>query len=159
VALTASDDEEVRTRASAAGCDMHVVKPVNGRLLVSIVHAALDGLAPISRVEFAESQASGPGDVVVQVEPFMADLVPEYVREKRRQVRELRLLLDAGDLRQVQRIAHDLKGTGTAYGIPDVTRLGRELEAAGQRADAAAASALVEELDTLLAGVQRRLGA
>ena len=89
----------------------------------------------------------------------MADLVPEYVTEKRRQVRDLRRLLLASDLSQLRRVAHDLKGTGTAYGIPEVTRLGKALESAGQQGDAAAAAALVDELDELLARVQERLGA
>ena len=89
----------------------------------------------------------------------MADLVPEYVIEKRRQIRDLRRLVHASDLSQVRRVAHDLKGTGTAYGIPEVTRLGRALESAGQQGDTATAAALADELDELLARVQEKLGA
>ena len=63
------------------------------------------------------------------------------------------------DLSHVRRVAHELKGTGAAYGIPEVTRLGGALESAEKNGDAAAAAALVDELDDLLARVQEKLGA
>ena len=37
VALTASEDDDARTRAAAAGCTMHVVKPVTAGALRSAV--------------------------------------------------------------------------------------------------------------------------
>jgi CheY-like chemotaxis protein len=160
VALTASDDDEARTRAVAAGCTMHVAKPVTAGVLQSIVEFALqhDGGSQATAEGIALA-AIPAADVQVEVEPFMADLVPAYVTEKRRQVRHLKRLVHASDLSQLRRVAHDLKGTGTAYGIPEVTRLGSALESAGQQGDAAAAAALVDELDELLARVQQKLGA
>jgi CheY-like chemotaxis protein/HPt (histidine-containing phosphotransfer) domain-containing protein len=159
VALTASEDDDVRARAAAAGCDLHVVKPVDARLLLSIVEAALDGDGPAAVVRDDQLPAGDSAEPLLQVEPFMADLVPEYVREKRRQVRDLRRLLETGDLDGVRRVAHDLKGTGAAYGIPDVTRLGRALESASRRSDVPGAAVIVEELDALLVRVQQQLGA
>ena len=160
VALTASEDDDARVRAAAAGCTMHVVKPVTAAVLRSVVELALQNAqGPPAAADGAPVPATPASDVHVEVEPFMADLVPEYVTQKRRQVRDLRRLVLASDLTQVRRVAHDLKGTGTAYGIPDVTRLGRALESAGQQGDAAAAAALVDELDELLARVQEKLGA
>ena len=139
---------------------MHVVKPVTAAVLRSVVELALQNAqGPPAAADGAPVPATPASDVHVEVEPFMADLVPEYVTQKRRQVRDLRRLVLASDLTQVRRVAHDLKGTGTAYGIPDVTRLGRALESAGQQGDAAAAAALVDELDELLARVQEKLGA
>ena len=58
----------------------------------------------------------------------------------------------------LKQIAHNIKGTGSSYGIPDVTRLGRALETAGQQGDAPGVSSLIEELDALLARVQVQLG-
>lgn len=160
VALTASEDDDARMRAAAAGCTMHVVKPVTAGVLQSVVDFALQHAHGSPATADGMTLAATAGaDVHVEVEPFMADLVPEYVTEKRRQVRDLRRLVLASDLSELRRVAHDLKGTGTAYGIPEVTRLGRALESAGQQGDAAAAAALVDELDELLARVQEKLGA
>ena len=160
IALTASEDDEARTRAAAAGCTSHVVKPVTARVLHSIVASALhqaDG-SPAA-VETVAPSAHSHADVRVEVEPFMADLIPEYVTEKRRQVRDLKRSMASRDLSHVRRVAHELKGTGAAYGIPEVTRLGGALESAEKNGDAAAAAALVDELDDLLARVQEKLGA
>jgi len=160
VALTASEDEDARVRAAAAGCTTHVVKPVTGRILQSVVASALQlpALSPTSPDTVTPAPASRE-DVLIEVDPFMADLVPEYVTEKRRQVRDLKRSMASSDLSHVSRVAHELKGTGAAYGIPEVTRLGGALESAGHDGDAAAAAALVDELDDLLARVQEKLGA
>lgn len=161
VALTASEDDEARTRAAAAGCTSHVVKPVTARALQSVVASALQQVDGSQAPSGAATPATKEvrEDVHVEVEPFMADLIPEYLTEKRRQVRDLKRSMAASDLSHVRRVAHELKGTGAAYGIPEVTRLGGALESAGRNGDAAAAAALVDELDDLLARVQEKLGA
>ena len=156
VALTGAEGQEARDRALAAGCTTHLPKPVRLATLFSTVEAAMrQGAQP--SVE-PEAPAAQPRAVALEIDPLLADLVPGYVREKRRQMADLRRLVTEGDMDRLKRIAHDIKGTGAAYGIPDVTRLGRALETAGQQGDAALASSLVDELDTLLARVQVQLG-
>ena len=114
--------------------------------------------APAVAVEAGQNGAPGDAAVHLEIDPLLADLVPGYVREKRRQIGDLRRLIADHDMDRVKRIAHDIKGTGSAYGIPDVTRLGRALETAGQQRDEGGAAVLVEELDVLLARVQQQLG-
>ena len=155
VALTGVEGSEVRARAAAAGCTMHLMKPVRLATLFSTVEAAMrQAIQPVQAPEPEPSQAN----VLLEIDPLLADLVPDYVREKRRQMGDLRRLVGDHDLDRVKRLAHDIKGTGTAYGIPDVTRLGRALETAAQHGDESRAAALVEELDALLARVQEQLG-
>jgi len=162
VAITGNESTESRERAVAAGCTLHLMKPVRLATLFSTVEAAVRQSAqpavpePGAGVMVARSAPDQP--VHLEIDPLLADLVPGYVREKRRQVGDLRRLIGEHDMDRVRRIAHDIKGTGTAYGIPDVTRIGRALEAAGQQGDAGSAALLVEELDTLLARVQQQLG-
>ena len=156
VALTGADGEDARDRARAAGCTMHLVKPVRRATLLSAVDTAMhQGAEPVVEPEPPEEP---PASVTLDIDPFLADLVPGYVREQRRQMADLRRLVTDGDMDRLKRIAHNLKGTGASYGIPDVTRLGRALEAAGQQGDALVVSALIEELDALLARVQVQLG-
>ncbi len=156
VALTGADGQEARDRARAAGCTMHLVKPVRLATLLSAVDVALrQGAQPV--VE-PEAPVEPPASVTLDIDPVLADLVPGYVREKRRQMADLRRLVTDGDMDRLKRIAHNIKGTGASYGIPDVTRLGRALETAGQQGDAPMVSSLIEELDALLARVQVQLG-
>ena len=156
VALTGADGEDARDRARAAGCTMHLVKPVRRATLLSAVDTAMhQGAEPVVEPEPPEEP---PASVTLDIDPFLADLVPGYVREQRRQMADLRRLVTDGDMDRLKRIAHNLKGTGASYGIPDVTRLGRALETAGQQGDAPMVSSLIEELDALLARVQVQLG-
>jgi len=152
VALTGADGKDARDRARAAGCTMHLVKPVGLATLLSAVDAAMrHGAEPVVEPEPLAS-------VTLDIDPVLADLVPGYVREQRRQMADLRRLVTDGDMDRLKRIAHNLKGTGASYGIPDVTRLGRALETAGEQGDAPELSSLIEELDALLARVQVQLG-
>ncbi|MFN7916146.1 MAG: response regulator [Vicinamibacterales bacterium] len=160
VAVTGNEETESRERATAAGCTMHLMKPVRLATLFSTVEAAMrqtaDALVP--QGEGLPSGVAAEAPVHLDIDPLLADLVPGYVREKRRQIGDLRRLIAEHDMDRVKRIAHDIKGTGSAYGIPDVTRLGRALETAGQQRDEGGAAGLVEELDALLARVQQQLG-
>ncbi len=150
------DVDSAHDRAVAAGCTMHLAKPVRLATLFSTVEAAMrQGAQPVVEPERPEPSLA---PVLLDIDPLLADLVPGYIREKRRQMADLRRLVTEGDMDRLKRIAHDIKGTGAAYGVPDVTRLGRALETAGQQGDASLASSLVEELDTLLARVQVQLG-
>lgn len=156
VALTGDDRQDARDRARAAGCTMHLVKPVRLATLLSAVDAAMRQAAP--PVVEPEPPVGPPPSVTLDIDPMLADLVPGYVREKRRQMADLRRLVTDGDMDSLKQIAHNIKGTGASYGIPDVTRLGRAIETAGQQGDAPVASSLIEELDALLARVQVQLG-
>jgi D-tyrosyl-tRNA(Tyr) deacylase len=73
-------------------------------------------------------------------------LVPAYLEQRRAELAELATALSADDLEAVQRIGHNLKGTGASYGFPALSELGRELEQAAQSTDAAAAARVVERL-------------
>lgn len=160
VAVTGDESAESWDRASAAGCTLQLVKPVRLTTLASIVETAINQ-HPAAGTPLASSRepaASAGSRVRLDIDPLVADLVPAYVREKRSQVPELRRLIEGHDMEGVKRIAHDLKGTGSAYGIPDVTRLGRELETASRQRDEGAAVDLVGELDALLSRVQQQLG-
>ena len=159
VAVTGNEESDSRERAAAAGCTMHLMKPVRLATLFSTVEAAMRHTAsvPPDAAAAAPLHTAAPL-VTLEIDPLLADLVPDYVREKRRQLQELRRLIAEHDMDRVKRIAHDIKGTGSAYGIPDVTRLGRALETAGQHGDENAAALLVDELDILLSRVQQQLG-
>ena len=156
VVMTGDDRQDARDRARAAGCTMHLVKPVRLATLFSAVDAAMHQAAP--PVVEPEPPVGPPASVTLDIDPLLADLVPAYVREKRRQMADLRRLVTDGDMDSLKQIAHNIKGTGSSYGIPDVTRLGRALETAGQQGDAPGVSSLIEELDALLARVQVQLG-
>lgn len=92
--------------------------------------------------------------VVVTVDPLILTLVPEFLRLRREDVAQIARQLDEGDLAPVQRIGHNMKGNGAAYGFAEISRLGAELEIAGRDGDRDAVVRLRAELDAYLDAVQ-----
>jgi HPt (histidine-containing phosphotransfer) domain-containing protein len=94
-----------------------------------------------------------------EIQARVARLVPDYLRRRRADVTLLRAALGARDLARVGRIGHDLRGTGSSFGLPELTRIGVALEDAARSADPGAIersiAALAEALDGAEAAAQR----
>ena len=71
-------------------------------------------------------------------DPDMLAIVREFVAELPDRARSLEVVLDAQDLGELQRLAHQLKGAGGGYGFPIVTERAAALESAVKRGTAAA---------------------
>jgi HPt (histidine-containing phosphotransfer) domain-containing protein len=63
-------------------------------------------------------------------------------------------LLSASDFEGLARLAHDMKGTGSAYGFPELTRMGAGLEYSTKQMDTEALSPQLAELMDYLSKVQ-----
>jgi HPt (histidine-containing phosphotransfer) domain-containing protein len=55
-------------------------------------------------------------------------------------------LLERLDFAELQRLAHNLKGTGTSYGFPNITRFGSAMEQASKKRDIQGVSREIEDL-------------
>lgn len=158
LALTGLVDRALTDRCRSAGVSDFLVKPLSPQALVGAIEKwAGNGDASTSpRADIPGTRARA--DIGLSVDPLVADLVPGYVRDRRRQLAESRDLVDRHEFAAIERLAHDFKGTGSAYGIPDVTRLARDLEIACRTHDVAKAVGLIDELDDVLARVQQEVG-
>jgi HPt (histidine-containing phosphotransfer) domain-containing protein len=90
------------------------------------------------------------------VDDDIADLLPNYVAARRRDVATLRERLDGGDLPGIARLAHQMKGSGDGYGLPMVSRLGKAIEDAARAGDAHTIGPLIHDLDRRLAKLRIR---
>jgi signal transduction histidine kinase/CheY-like chemotaxis protein/HPt (histidine-containing phosphotransfer) domain-containing protein len=90
-------------------------------------------------------EASGESriGVVATIDDDLADLVPDFLASRQRDVARIRELLGSADFREIQRLGHNMKGSGEGYGFPEVTTIGREIEDAAKEgaADQVAAAA------------------
>ena len=75
------------------------------------------------------------GRIVVTVDAELAELIDEYLANRRADVRTIGELLAAGDYEAVWGRGHNMKGVGAAYGFEYLTELGAELETAARRQD------------------------
>jgi CheY-like chemotaxis protein len=102
----------------------------------------------------AGREPRGDADVVRVDDPEIAPLVPEFLANRRAEVRGFRDALAAGEFGRIQSGAHKLKGSGRGYGFVTISRIGGELEIAAQQLDRARVASLVDELESYLTRVK-----
>jgi len=121
----------------------------------------LDEIAAVARRLLDRDDAAVPAALGHHADAFVVDddivnLVPEYIAARRRDVASLRQDLERGDLEAIARLGHKMKGSGSGYGLPVVSRLGGEIEDAARAGDAGAIRPLVDVLDGRLGRLRIR---
>lgn len=92
------------------------------------------------------------------LDPAIRAILPEYIRIRLREHQAMLAALEAGDLDAVARAGHRIKGTGTAYGLPELTGLGAALNEAARAGDDPACRELAGKIGDLLAQAAVALG-
>lgn len=121
--MTSHAGTAARSRAAAAGCAEWLEKPVRRMHLLRAVRRLLEEDEPETR----------PVEVVV--DPDISDLVPVYLRNRQEDLDRIGTALQRQDFEQILALAHAIRGSGAAYGLPEISHLGREMAAAAQRGD------------------------
>ena len=97
---------------------------------------------------------AGPArNYVVRVDVEIADLIPKFLLQMQEASRAMRESAARGDLPAVLGLAHQITGVGGSYGFHEITHLGRAIEETIKKADRAAVTRLIAELDTYLQSV------
>jgi len=96
-----------------------------------------------------------PIDIEIEDEDLW-ELVPEFLANRRRDVDRLRAAVQCGDHATIQRLGHNMKGTGAPFGFQEITHLGAGLETAGRNAGEASAALLTDRLESYLARISVR---
>lgn len=148
VLVTGHDASTLKARGFADPRTSHIVKPVRRRQVVDTVCAMLDDAASIG--------AAAP--VPPKLDEDVRALLPGYLRRALTDLDEVRRNLIDGDCEVARRAGHRLKGSGGSYGLPRITELGAELEAAGRAKDADTALRVVGELRALVEPLMSTLG-
>ncbi|MFT4622187.1 MAG: CheY-like chemotaxis protein [Myxococcota bacterium] len=148
IAVTGHVDDATVARCLEAGFAEHVGKPVRRANVLDAVQRALT----LRVADDAPALPSPPTPRVSKraVDPDIADLVPEFLANRRADVRRIRSHLRAGRLDDIRRIGHSMKGTGTPYGFPELTRLGGALERAAAVGDTPSLRALTDEVEAIV---------
>lgn len=95
--------------------------------------------------------------MIIDVNAAVAELVPGYLQRRQAEIRVLEDALASGELPVIQRIAHNIKGTGAGYGFPEITELGRAMEAAAKAGNQPEIRARLSELTGLLSHLKSSL--
>jgi PAS domain S-box-containing protein len=147
LALTASARAEDIAQSRAAGCDAHLSKPISRQEL-------LDTLKKYTKQETGGEQAPF---LPISIPPGLEEAAKHYIRSRKRELQQFVDLIDKGDFGQIRRLAHNMKGTGTSYGFPDLTRLGKVMETSAKEENAADLSATLIELSRYVQEAEAQL--
>ena len=91
--------------------------------------------------------------IVIEVEEFLADLIPGFLENRQADVGKLRTAVADHDLEAIRHIAHDLKGLGAGYGFQLITDIGIMLSEAAKKDDVAELNALITQYETYLSNL------
>ncbi len=140
LALTAHALSSEREKSMQAGCTAHLTKPIQrDRLLAALATYVRD---PLSR------------RIVVTAPEGFEELSRGYLERRKEGLAGLRVSVESGEYDRVQRMAHDIKGTGTSYGFPPLTERARLLEQAAMAHDLERMGRALQSLEGYLQAVE-----
>jgi HPt (histidine-containing phosphotransfer) domain-containing protein len=90
----------------------------------------------------------------VVVAKDLEDLVPVFLKNRRKEVETLRAALAASDFEQLRQLGHRMKGVGNSYGFKQVSVLGKQIEDNARAGDAAALELALSSYADYLAKVE-----
>jgi HPt (histidine-containing phosphotransfer) domain-containing protein len=91
---------------------------------------------------------------VVEIEAELADLIPQYLSNRRADLHAAQDMLAEGDFRAIARLAHRIRGSAASYGFGQLGDIVGRLEMAADQADAAAIDAQLAAYADFLRGVR-----
>jgi HPt (histidine-containing phosphotransfer) domain-containing protein len=72
------------------------------------------------------------GKIFVRVDPDLADLIPGFLDNRRKDIAAMQEALKHGDFETVRVLGHSMKGAGGGYGFDAITDIGAALEEAAR---------------------------
>ncbi len=149
IALTASALKGDQEKFMAAGCTAYLTKPIKQEALLQAIREHSLGAPPTSKEESTRKDT-----ILVRANPRFADLIPEFLQNRRQDVSAMLDALDRGDFATVGSLGHGMKGAGGSWGFDAITDIGAALEHAAGSADIDASRKWVGELATYLDRVE-----
>lgn len=74
-------------------------------------------------------------EIVVYIDSDLEDLTPGFLENRQNDIVVIDRLLKSGDLAEIQRLGHSMKGSGGGYGFDEITAIGSKLEEAAKESD------------------------
>lgn len=83
-------------------------------------------------------------------DPFARKLVGRYLENREGDIGKLQDALHRDDFETIRVTGHNLYGSGSAYGLDEISRIGANLEKAADRRDKVGVSRLIDEITSYL---------
>lgn len=78
------------------------------------------------------NHAGGGDKIRVHADPEIQDLIPGFLKNRSKDLQEIRLLIQAGSFEKIRTLGHIMKGASSGYGFPEISEIGAKIEAAAK---------------------------
>ena len=92
--------------------------------------------------------------LTIVVDRDIEDLIPNFMRNRQREVEALLSAYAQSDLDQLQQISHRMRGVGESYGFTTISLLGKDIEEAAKRGNLHAIEPLLQRYAEFLSTVR-----
>ncbi|MCY2973713.1 MAG: PAS domain S-box protein [Planctomycetota bacterium] len=123
LALTAHAMSSDADKSKAAGCNAHLTKPIDQRLLITTCERWIK-MFKQSQPDTSQLYTSEFAD-----DPDMVELLDEYIASFEGTVSDIKSSLETRNYEQLGRLAHQLKGSGGGFGFPIISASASKVEA------------------------------
>jgi HPt (histidine-containing phosphotransfer) domain-containing protein len=93
-------------------------------------------------------------EIIVHADPEIGDLIPGFLDNRRKDVKAIEEALESGDFEIIRVLGHSMKGAGGSYGFDAITDIGKALEEAAKKENAAEIQKLADRLSAYLKRVR-----
>jgi HPt (histidine-containing phosphotransfer) domain-containing protein len=84
----------------------------------------------------------------------LEDLIPVFLKNRRKEVDTLKVALASADFEQLRQLGHRMKGVGNSYGFERVSDIGKQIEDGARSGDRAGLEASIAGYAEYLSRVQ-----
>jgi HPt (histidine-containing phosphotransfer) domain-containing protein len=94
----------------------------------------------------AGSESTARQQRIMDLPPGLAEFIPGYLASRREELKEMMRLLAGSDFGNLAVLGHNIKGSGTSFGFPEISRIGAALQYSAEQMDTVAAGTQLTEL-------------
>jgi signal transduction histidine kinase len=136
IAVTADALPESVKRATHSGCTGFLAKPIVQATLLNALHRyTRDGQEEL-RTPPSRQPSPASTTALVEVDDDLYALMPGYLENRRKDLQSISEALGRSDFDLIWTLGHNMKGTGSAYGMPALTTMGEALATGAKEEDA-----------------------
>jgi PAS domain S-box-containing protein len=130
VALTANALVEDVERSRVAGCTSHLSKPISKEKLIAVIEG-FRGVLP-DAVDHPHDIPVEKATYGIKIPDGFEQLSRNYISARKREISRMREFAPGQGMTELRVFGHNMKGTGTSFGFPELTKLGAAIEEAAK---------------------------
>ncbi len=100
------------------------------------------------------SESEWNDKITVRVDPELADLIPGFLDNRRKDVEFVHGALKQGDFEVIRTVGHKMRGDGGGYGFQEISEIGEALEQAAKHRNSIQIHRWVKELSNYLERIE-----